>query len=52
MPFGPVEVTENYQDKYLITGGWQGENTGIMIKFKNSEIRPRNQAIRVWVRTE
>lgn len=48
---GPITVQLNYYERFVWTGGEDGDSRGIKIKYHPDEIRPRNHAVRIWKRT-
>ena len=43
-------MTGNYAPKLIWTGGSDGDDGGLNFRHSTDEIRPRNQAIRIWIR--
>ena len=43
---------DGQRDRYLYTGSGDGNNWGIKMRQSHDELRPRNQAIRVWKRVK
>ena len=46
---GPIKVSNNYQLP-IFTGSPNVDWYGILIKHNSEEVRPRNQAVRIWQR--
>ena len=43
-------MTGNYPPKVIWTGSMDGKDVGLNFRHSTDEIRPRNQAIRIWIR--
>ncbi len=43
-------IGESYFNKGIYTGSDTGVENGLNLKHNLKEIRPRNQAIRIWIR--
>ena len=50
-PNTELDITDAYPVNSFWTGGTDGEAIGFYFRTNNIEIRPRNQAVRIWKRT-